>query len=99
MAQEYSAPFYNSRAWKDCRESYYKSMGGLCERCLQRGIYAPGEIVHHIKPITHENVNDPEVTLNFANLMLLCRDCHAEIHSGNVPARYTLDELGRVRIK
>ena len=50
----YAESFYNSHAWKDCRRAYSKSVGGLCERCLQRGIYSPGEIVHHKVHITPE---------------------------------------------
>ena len=47
---------------------------------MRRGIYRPGEIVHHkieIDPVTIEN---PEIALNFDNLELLCRECHAARH-------------------
>ena len=97
MAKDFSAPFYNSRAWKDCRKAYRKSRRGLCERCLAKGIYKPGEIVHHRTELTPENVYDPAVALSFDNLELLCRDCHAEVHQKHV-RRYRLDELGRVII-
>lgn len=73
-------PFYASSAWKDCRESYKKFVGGLCEECLKKGIYTPGEIVHHITPISAKNVYNPEITLSFSNLKLVCRQCHGKEH-------------------
>ena len=72
-------------------------MGGLCENCLAKGIYRPGVIVHHKEEVTPENIENPEVTLAFANLCLLCRDCHAQVHEKR-ERRYRLDDLGRVTI-
>lgn len=95
--QDFAKQLYKSKAWQHCRASYLKQVGGLCERCLARGIYKPGEIVHHRIHLTPDNVNDPSVTLNFANLELLCRDCHAIEHRGMV-RRYKVDELGRIII-
>lgn len=93
--REFAKEFYKSKAWQHCRTSYAKSRGHLCERCLKRGKIEPGEIVHHKVYLTPENINDPAVSLNFDNLELLCRKCHAEEHTG-VTIRYTLDEFGRV---
>jgi len=94
--REFARSFYQSRAWKDCRAAFAKSRRGLCERCLERGIIRPGVIVHHLVYITPENVGDPDVVLNWKNLQLVCRDCHAELHSGRDGRRYEVDELGRV---
>lgn len=94
MAQDYAKDFYNSRAWKNCRAAYAKSQSYLCERCRAKGIYKSGEIVHHKIHLTPENVNDPTVTLNWDNLRLLCRDCHALEHKPEV--RYKINELGQV---
>ena len=69
--QQYAETFYKSFAWQQCRDSYARSVGYLCEECG-----AAGEIVHHIKHITPDNINDPNITLGFDNLQLLCRDCH-----------------------
>ena len=44
--------FYNSQAWKDTRRNYKQSVGGLCERCLKKGLYNPAEVVHHKTPLT-----------------------------------------------
>ena len=72
-----------------------KSVSGLCERCLARGLYVPGEIVHHKVHITPENITDENITLSFKNLELLCRDCHADEHR-RVKRRYSVDESGKV---
>ena len=91
MAHEFSKAFYKSAAWKKCRESYYRSRGGLCEECLHRGIIRSGEEVHHINELTPDNINDPTVTLNWNNLCLLCHDCHMKRHAKN-EKRYRIDK-------
>lgn len=69
--------FYKSKAWRDCRDAYFTFKHGLCERCN-----GPGKIVHHKDYLTPQNINDPNVTLNFDNLELLCQECHNEEHLG-----------------
>lgn len=93
--KEWAKQFYSSQAWKKCRDEYAKSKGRLCERCLEKGLYKPGEIVHHKVMLTPQNIVDGSVTLDFDNLQLLCRDCHAFVHKGYEP-RYKVDELGRI---
>ena len=88
--------FYDSLAWKNCRESYRKSKQGLCEECLKKGIVTAGDMVHHKIHISPENMNNPDITLNFDNLELLCRTHHSERHGSS--KRYKVDELGRVTI-
>ena len=70
----------------------------MCELCYSRGILKPAEIIHHKKPLTPDNVDDPAVCYSFDNLMRVCRDCHAEIHSGSPPPprRVRFDEFGNV---
>lgn len=94
----YAEAFYKSQQWKDCRAAYAKSVGGLCERCLKKGIYSPGEIVHHKKHLTPGNISDPNVTMSFDNLELLCRGCHADEHQ-RVKRRYKVDAFGRVIVE
>lgn len=88
--------FYTSRAWKDLRAYIIKERGGLCESCLKQGIIKAADVVHHIKPVTAENVNDPEIALNPDNLMALCTECHAAIHSGK---RYIIGPDGAVQCR
>lgn len=101
MAREFTSGFYNTTAWKNCREEYKRMRGYLCEDCLAKGIYTPGIIVHHIEELTPLNIENPEVTLNFGNLRLLCRECHAKEHEALYRARrhgqrFTVDENGNV---
>lgn len=95
MSREFARAFYSSEAWNRCRAGYRKSVGGLCEECLKKGQYNPGEIVHHKIPLNPANINDPNVALNWGNLELLCRECHAEMH-GKKKKRYVIDECGNV---
>lgn len=78
--KEYAKGFYGSRAWKNCRAAYKAYRGGLCERCLAKGLYNPGVIVHHKIYISPENISNPNITLNWDNLELVCRACHDEEH-------------------
>lgn len=97
MAREFAKQFYSSKAWQDCRNQYAARRGHLCENCLRKGIYRPGDIVHHKIGIDPVTVNNPEVSLNPDNLELLCRDCHAERHkSYSKGRRFTIAEDGRV---
>lgn len=94
--------FYNSTAWKDTRRNYRQSVGGLCERCLAKGIITPAEVVHHKVPLTTDNISDLSISLGWDNLEALCRQCHAEVHEDIYRAqskkRYMIDKSGRVTI-
>ena len=75
MAEDFARAFYNSKEWQRCRAAYIEHVHGLCERCKR-----PGWIVHHKIYLTPENINDPDVSLNFDNLEYLCKDCHNMEH-------------------
>ena len=87
--------FYTTKAWRKCRDSVLKEHGGLCQLCMQKGLIEPAVHVHHRKPITPENVNDPHITLDRSNLMALCAECHAEQHRTK---RWRCDAMGRVQL-
>lgn len=76
MAREFSKSFYNSKAWQRTRDAYISSKFGICERCGQPN----SKQVHHKKWLTPDNINDPEITLSFDNLELLCDVCHQKEH-------------------
>lgn len=95
MARDFAVAFYHSQAWKKCQASYTKQAHGLCEVCKSKGLIVPGVIVHHKIHLTPENISDPDITLNPGNLMLVCRDCHADIHRERT-RRYTADDMGRI---
>ena len=94
-------PFYKTIQWKECRNAYMKAQRGLCEECLKMGLITPAEIVHHKVHLNPQNMNDPDITLNWDNLEAVCRLHHAEIHEGQNrnPRRYTVDMFGRVEAK
>ena len=75
MAHEYAKAFYKGSSWNKCKNGYLKSKNYICERC--------GEIAticHHKKHISPQNINDPNITLNWDNLQALCLDCHNSVH-------------------
>ena len=76
----FAKPFYKSKAWHDVRSVVIDRSHGLCERCMERGELKPAEVVHHVTPLTPENMGDPDVSLNPDRLMALCHDCHTEVH-------------------
>ena len=86
--------FYTSRAWVKCARGYRNSVGGLCERCKAKGLIVPAEEVHHKIHLTPRNINQPEVALNWRNLIALCKDCHMQEHRKQ--KRWDVDEDGAV---
>ena len=104
MHEQFANTFYRSGAWRKCRAEFVKARGGLCERCLARGIINAGSRemplqAHHKVKLTPENINDPTITLNWDNLELLCKECHDEEHPSGTPTRWTVDELGHVTLR
>jgi len=95
MSSGKRSAFYKTKAWQSCRDDYIKSVGGLCERCLAKGLIVPAEIAHHKIHLNDNNINDPSVSLNFDNLEAVCRSCHGEIHGKK--KRYTIAEDGSVQ--
>jgi 5-methylcytosine-specific restriction endonuclease McrA len=74
----YAEKFYKSKAWRNCRDAYFISQHGICERCN-----GAGKIVHHKVYLNPENINDPDIALNHEKLELLCQDCHNKEHHGS----------------
>ncbi len=89
--KDYAKKFYLSQAWRKTRDAYAKSQNGLCERCKQAG-----DIVHHKQYITPKNISNPLITLDWANLELLCQDCHNKEHTKKQNSRYAIDEFGNI---
>lgn len=103
--KEWARSFYHSTPWKKVRESVVRRDRGLCQRCLRLNRVNVGEIVHHITPLTPQNINDPAISLDPENLEYVCKECHEIIHgklgygalNGRVfESRVTFDEYGNV---
>jgi len=62
--------------WEKTRKLVLARDCGKCLRCL-------GEAcdVHHRKPKGMGGTGDPDIAFGLANLISLCRDCHADIHA------------------
>ena len=95
--------FYVSWAWRKCRTAFAKSKGNLCERCLARGIINPGSKeqpleAHHKIPLTAENINDPNITLNWNNMELLCKKCHDKERERQNGRRWRVSPDGSVSV-
>ena len=93
--------FYVTRAWRETREAVLAERGYLCERCHAQGRIEPATEVHHIRPLTRQNMHDPDIALNPDNLMALCTRCHDEIHAemAGRQKRYTVGADGSVELR
>jgi len=98
MAKDWAIKFYNSEAWQKTRQGYIDSVNNVCERCLADGRYVPGQIVHHKIYLTPQNINDPNISLNWENLEYLCLDCHNKEHmrQGITAKGLTFSEKGEL---
>lgn len=112
MATEWASKFYESTHWKKCRDAFRSYKRGLCEECLKRGVITAGTEVHHKIPLTPANIHNPNITLNWKNLTLLCAPCHHAIHEelkqkadqqkkkGTINhRRYVIDKTGAVTMR
>ena len=101
MAREFAKPFYNSKQWKKCRLAYIAHRkaidGGICETCHER----LGYIVHHKKELTPDNINDPDIALDFRNLKYDCHICHQKENAKDESAidlvEYEFDSDGQIQ--
>ena len=101
--------FYNSKLWKQVRQSVWIKQNLLCAICGKPvyvdGIseYLPKEqrrtgIVHHKIWLDNNNIEDDNITINEDNLIGVCKWCHEHICHANLPTRkeVTFDEEGNL---
>ena len=69
------ARFYKSDEWKIARSMKIAAAAGRCEKCG-----AVGTEVHHIKHLTPDNIDDPSITINQDNVILLCNEGYNKEH-------------------
>lgn len=97
--------FYNSSKWRKLAKAYAESKGYICEVC--RNKYAKSTIVpfykqfhvHHKIELTTENIDNPDIALNWDNLQLLCQHCHNKIttEAEVLAPGLEFDETGMIR--
>lgn len=100
MAKAFAKSFYKSKRWQDCRRSFINERtlidGGLCQICHSK----LGYIVHHKVTLNASNITDANISLNFENLMYVCKDCHDKFPGHGVgngkPKKYFFDESGQI---
>ena len=79
--------FYNSDKWRTFRlqliDERTNKVDGVvyCEHCGKPIVQAYDIVAHHKKPLTMSNVNDYSISLNPANVEIVCQRSHNEIHS------------------
>lgn len=79
--------FYNSNEWRKFREQLIQERvnpadGILYDEFSDQPLLKSYDIVlHHIKPLTMQNVNDFSVSLNPTNIMIVSQKSHNEIHA------------------
>ena len=85
---------YKSSRWVKLRKQKLL-LNPFCERCLEKGIYNPTKIIHHIEYITDKNYMLDEVFFNLDNLESLCQPCHNEEHFKE-EQEYIFDDEGNL---
>lgn len=85
---------YHCARWRKIRNLKIAECNGLCERCLAKGIYKEGVIVHHKEHITLENCNNDLLMYGLDNLEYLCEECHLNEHQN--AQDFYFDEEGNV---
>lgn len=66
---------YDSVSWEKLRRMYMESKNWICERCGR-----PATVCHHRVHLTADNVTDPHIAYDVANLECLCHECHNAEH-------------------
>lgn len=79
--------FYNSEEWKNFRKLIISDRTNKVDGILYDEhdgkplLRAYDIVLHHIKPLTMQNVNDFSVSMNPENIMIVSQRSHNEIHS------------------
>ena len=71
-----TALLYNTKGWKDERESVLRRDSYMCQLCKRRGITESATTVHHINILSLR----PDLALVGDNLISLCGKCHGGLH-------------------
>ena len=67
--------FYHSTIWRKTRAQFLNTKHYTCEMCGQVGY-----LVHHKIPLDDNNVDNPKISLDYNNLLCVCKSCHDKIH-------------------
>ncbi|MCU5330637.1 HNH endonuclease signature motif containing protein [Bacillus wiedmannii] len=90
--------FYNSTAWKNCRQLVLGRDNYLCQECLKEGVLTTADMVHHIEHFKDK----PDKALVLENLISLCNACHNKEHpekSGGEKKKETLSRVNVITVR
>lgn len=68
--------FYSSYLWRAASAEARRRQHNECQDCRERGVYAPAEQVHHVRPL----LRCPMLAVDQSNLVCLCEECHERRH-------------------
>lgn len=86
--------FYVSNEWKKKRQEIIKLYDNHCVVCRVLARYTAGQDVHHIVPL----IKDFNKRLDDNNLILVCVDCHRELHRHNIDNKDKLNKYIKQKI-
>jgi hypothetical protein len=72
--------FYASETWIKFRLAIIAERGPVCQKCKRVIGNSIDCTLHHAKELTPENVADASLSLNPENVLVVCHDCHNQIH-------------------
>ena len=77
--------FYTSKEWADLkkqiRNERLNKNGETVDEYTGKPIYGNDVVFHHKEPLTMQNVNDWNISLNANNIMIVSHKSHNEIHA------------------
>lgn len=76
--------FYNSEVWKTFRANLILERithdGVICEECGRIIAVSKHIHLHHVIELNEGNYKDTNISLNPANINIICHECHNKIH-------------------
>ena len=93
MARDFAKQFYRSKAWRQARALALRRDMFTCRDCGGRATE-----VHHVRELSPDNIDNPEIALGLDNLMSLCTACHSARTAGacDLGEDYAFDVDGQV---
>lgn len=86
--------FYNSKAWKKCREIVLKRDNYLCQSCFRKGIIKLANTVHHIESYKER----PDLALDTDNLEVICDPCHNKEHPEKGYGKKKIEKKVKIKV-
>ncbi len=81
MAELFAKKLYDSDKWQNLRMLLIIERGRKCERCGRRVMKSKELQAHHKIELTEKNVTDYNISMNPANIELICLACHNAEHN------------------